>query len=298
MGNRKIRMSRQDQIFHIVNNSILFLLMLVILYPLYFIVIASFSDPYAVGQGKVWLFPVGITFEGYEKVFSNSSIWSGYINSFIYMGLGTFSNVCITVPAGYALSRKDMRGRKFVTLMMIFTMFFSGGVIPTFLLVQNLGIYDTIWAMVLPNAMNVMNVIICRTFFETTLPDNLLEAAFMDGCSDLRFFFRIALPLCKSVVMIMVLFYAVTHWNSYFDALIYLRDSSKYPLQIILRDILTSNEASALSGLNDDSQAKLQRVTELIKYSTIIFSNLPLLVLYPFIKKYFKKGVMIGAIKG
>jgi len=296
---KKSFMLKHVQIFDIINYSILFILLIIVLYPLYFVFIASFSNPWAVHMGRVWLLPAEITFEGYEKVFMNKNIWRGYSNSLFYMILGTAINVFVTVPAGYALSRSDLKGRKAFTIFMTFTMFFSGGLIPTFLLVRNLGMYDTFWAMVLPNALMVFNLIICRSLYENTLPENIFEAASIDGCSNMRYFIHIALPLSKTIVMVMVLFYAVNHWNSYFEALIYLRNSAKYPLQIILRDILISNESGAMdTSMNDESVSKQQRIAEIIKYCVIVFANIPLIALYPMIQRYFKKGVMIGALKG
>jgi len=289
----------QDRIFNFVTIVIMAALALVILYPLYFVLVASVSDPYAVAAGEAWLFPKNVTLDGYKRVFSDKTLWKAYYNSFAYMTVGTLINVVVTIPAGYALSRKDLKGRKFILLMMTFTMFFSGGMIPTYLLIQNLHIQNTFWAMVLPNAMIVLNVFICKTFFESNIPDALFEAASIDGCSNFRFFCSMVLPLSKTIIMVMVLFYAVNHWNEYLDALLYLRDSDKYPLQVVLRDILMSNEVGSTSMMiNDDSLAKQQRVAELIKYCVIVISNAPLLVLYPAVQKYFKKGVMIGSIKG
>lgn len=288
-----------ETVFDFGNMAMMAVLACLILYPLYFVVIASVSDPYKVAAGDVWLFPKGFTLEGYERVLSDIKLWRAYYNSFAYMITGTLINIVVTIPAGYALSRKDLKGRKIFLLIMTFTMFFSGGMIPTYLLIQNLHMENTFWAMVLPNAMAVLNVFICKTFFESNIPDALYEAAAIDGCSNFRFFFSMVIPLSKAVIMVMVLFYAIEHWNAYLDALLYLRDEDKYPLQVVLRDILMSNEVGSTGMMiNDDSIAKQQRIAEMIKYCVIVISNIPLLILYPFVQKYFKKGVMIGSIKG
>ncbi len=295
----KVALSREDRGILLVNSLILGLWTLLILYPLFFVLIASFSDPFAVQRGEVWLYPVGFSLEGYGRLLKYNTIWTGYGNSLLYMVSGTALNVAITLPAGYALSRPDLKGRRFYALLFIFTMFFSGGLIPLYMVVKDLNLINRLGAMILPNALNVFNVLICRTFFQTTIPGELREAASLDGCSDFRFFFRIVLPLSKAIIMVMVLYYAVEHWNAYFNALIYLRDYEKYPLQIVLRDILliSSSAASDTSSL-DDSLVKQQRIAEMIKYCAIIVANLPLVVLFPFVQKYFKKGVMIGAVKG
>ncbi|GGD13202.1 carbohydrate ABC transporter permease [Pontibacillus salipaludis] len=292
------RKSREDKIFDVLNLFLLSGLMLVVLYPLYFVVIASISNPDYVYNGEVWLYPKDITFEGYQRIFQDGRIWTGYKNTVIYTLVGTFVNVALTLMAAYALSRKDLAGRNFFMFMFLFTMFFSGGLIPTYLVVKNLGLVNTMWALILPKAVAVWNLIVAKTFFQSTIPDELLESAQMDGCSNTKFFWKIVLPLSKPIVAVMVLFYAVTHWNSFFDALIYLNDEELYPLQLVLRSILIQNEASA-SMLGDvESFAAQQRIADLIKYGVIIVAAVPLLILYPFIQKYFVKGAMIGSIKG
>ncbi|MDD9271912.1 carbohydrate ABC transporter permease [Paenibacillus sp. GCM10023248] len=277
---------------------ILSLLLLAVLYPLYFVVIASISNPDLVNVGDVALFPKGITLEGYRRIFGDASIWLGYRNSLIYTVLGTCLNVILTLTAGYALSRSDLAGRGIFMLVIVFTMFFSGGLIPSYLLIKSLGMLNTIWVMILPNAVSAYNIIIARTFFQSTMPAELLEAAKVDGCSNTRFFLQIVIPVSLPIVAVMVLFSAVGHWNSYFQALIYLKEDSLQPLQIILRKILISNEASEnmVDGLVN--QADVVRMAETMKYGVIIVSSLPVLVLYPFLQKYFIKGVMIGSLKG
>jgi len=287
--------SRSDRWFDYANYTLLSLLLLVVMYPLFFIVIASISDPNSVNLGRVWLLPEGVTFEGYEKIFQDDILWNGYKNTIAYMAVGTAINVAMTVTGAYPLSRKDMYGRGFFMFLITFTMFFSGGLIPTYLLVRDLQLMNTMWALILPGAVSVWNLIITRTFFQFSIPDELREAAAMDGCSDFRFFLQIVLPLSKAIVAVQVLFYGVSHWNAYFSALIYLRDEEMYPLQLILRNILIQNEATELLNLNQESATNL---SETIKYGVIIVASVPVLVLYPFLQKYFVKGVMIGSLKG
>lgn len=292
------RRSKEDKIFDLINIFLVAIMVILVVYPLYFIVIASISNPNLIYEGKVWLLPKDITFEGYLRIFSDSKIWLGYKNSIIYTFVGTLVNVSCTLMAAYALSRRDLYGRNLIMFLFLFTMFFSGGLIPTYLVVKNLGLLNTMWALILPKAVAVWNVIVARTYFQTSIPNELLEAAKMDGCSDAKFFWKIVIPLSKPIVAVMVLFYAVGHWNSYFDALIYLNNEDLYPLQLILRNILIQNEASTQMMSDIDSLAAKQRVSELIKYGVIIVASIPLLVLYPFVQKYFVKGVMIGGIKG
>ncbi|RBW70774.1 carbohydrate ABC transporter permease [Bacillus taeanensis] len=290
--------SKEDRIFDILNFTLLTVVSIAVLYPLYFIVIASISNPDLINAGKVWFFPQDITFDGYKRILQDEKIWTGYKNSIVYTVVGTAVNVAFTLMAAYALSRKDFYGRNFFMILIAFTMFFSGGLIPTYLIVKELGMLNTMWALIIPKAVAVWNLIVARTFFESTIPNELLEAAKIDGCSNTKFFTKIVLPLSKPIVAVMVLFYGVGHWNSYFDALIYLNDEGLYPLQLILRNILIQSEASQSMIGDIESLAAQQRVGELIKYGVIIIASIPLLIVYPFIQKYFVKGVMIGGIKG
>ncbi|MBT2697444.1 carbohydrate ABC transporter permease [Bacillus sp. ISL-40] len=292
------RKSKEDKVFDIINFFLVAIILLLVVYPLYFIVIASISDPNMIYEGKVWLLPKELTLEGYQRIFGDSKIWLGYKNSIIYTVVGTIVNVSFTLMAAYALSRKDLYGRNVIMFLFLMTMFFSGGLIPTYLVVKNLGLLNTMWALILPKAVAVWNVIVAKTFFESSIPNELLEAARIDGCSDVKFFWKIVLPLSKPIVAVMVLFYAVGHWNSYFDALIYLNNENLYPLQLILRNILIQNQSSTMMISDLDSLAAKQRVSELIKYGVIIVASIPLLIVYPFVQKYFVKGVMIGGIKG
>lgn len=290
--------TKGDRLFDCINVALLSVVLFLVLYPLYVIVISSFSDPDLVNAGEIWLIPHDITFEGYQRILSDDSIWTGYRNSIMYTVIGTSINVLLTITSGYALSRKDLVGRQFFILIIVFTMFFSGGIIPSYLLVKEFGMVNTMWALIIPSAVTAFNVIITRTFFQTTIPDELLEASQMDGCRNIVFFIRIVLPLSVPIIAVMVLFSAVSHWNSYFNALIYLQDESLYPLQLILRKILVANEAQAAMVDNLNEIMEQQRIADLMKYGVIIVSSLPVLVLYPFLQKYFVKGLMIGSVKG
>ncbi|MBR6030043.1 MAG: carbohydrate ABC transporter permease [Clostridia bacterium] len=293
----RIRQTGADWVFDILNYIFLTLCLLIVAYPLYFIVIASISDPVDVYAGNVFLYPHRVTMEGYRRILDYRSFFTGYRNTVLYTMVGTVLNVFITVPAAYALSRKDLAGRNLMMMMVTFTMIFSGGLIPTYLLVLDLGLYDSMWALILPGAVSAWNLIVARTFFQQTIPDELLEAAQLDGATNVQFFLQVVLPLSKSILAVLTLFYAVSHWNSYFNALIYLKSADKYPLQLVLRNILFEN---SLGDMVEDAStlAAQQRLGDLIKYGVIIASSLPLLVLYPFLQRYFIQGVMIGAVKG
>lgn len=287
-----------DLVFTVVNYTLLGLALLAVAYPLYFVLIASVSDPNLVNTGQVVLFPRGITWEGYRRVFSDPLIWSGYRNTVIYAGLGTFINLLLTIPSAYALSRRDLRGRGAVMVMVAFAMLFSGGMIPRYLVIRDLGLINTIWAMVLPAAVLPWFLIIARTFFQETIPDELLDAAVIDGSSNVRFFVSIVVPLSPALVAVLLLFYGVAHWNAFFDALLFLRSQDRYPLQLVLRDILVTTQLQAGSLDDAESMAEKMRIAETMKYGAIIVSSVPVLALYPFLQKYFVKGVMIGALKG
>ena len=286
-----------DKVFDIVNTLLLVFIFLIILYPLYYVVIASFSDPDLVLTGKIFLLPKGFQLDSYKKVFSNSEVMNGYIHTIMYAAVGTCINLAVTLTAGYALSRPDLRGRKGFTLFFVFTMFFGGGTVPTYMLVRNLHLINTFWAMVIPNAMSVWNLILCRNFFESNIPKELLEVSQIDGCRNDYFFFRIVLPLSKALIAVMVLFYAVGHWNSYMQPLLYLSDRSRYPLQLVLKNILISSQPDAsLAGMTD--RAEMYKQTEMLKYALVVVSSVPMIVLYPFVQKYFVQGVMVGSVKG
>ncbi|WP_163536232.1 carbohydrate ABC transporter permease [Gracilibacillus sp. YIM 98692] len=294
--------TKTDKVFKFVVYFCLTIALLVVLYPLIYIISASISNPTYVNSGEMWLLPKDITFEGYRLIFGNDSIWKGYLMTVVYTGLGTFINLLVTIPAAYALSRKDFHGRGFFTAMFVLTMFFTGGLIPTYLVVRDLGLIDTIWAMVLPNAAAVWNIIIARVFFQSTIPKGLEEAATIDGASNFKLFFKIILPLSAPIIAVMALFYGVGHWNSYFNALIYISDRDLFPLQLVLREILVLQDMSSNSTNMTGETAQLihsnQQLAAIIKYGVMIVSSLPVIIVYPFLQKYFVKGVMIGSLKG
>ena len=289
--------SRGDKAFDIINHLILILVTIAVFYPLYFIVIASFSDPAAVASGNVHLLPKGFNLDGYAKVFENEKIWTGYGNSILYTVVGTAINLALTIMAAYGLSKKTLPGQGILMGLITFTMFFSGGLIPSYLLVDKMGLNNTMWALILPSAVSVYNLIIARSYMSQNISGELEEAAKLDGCSDFNLFFKIALPLSKPIIGVVVLMYAVGHWNEYFSALIYLRDQSLYPLQVILRDLLIQTEQAANMG-GDASVMELQKIADMLKYGVIVVSSLPVLCIYPFIQKYFAQGMMIGSVKG
>lgn len=298
-----IKDTRADKIFLIFVYVFLAISLLIVLYPLIYIVSASISNPHLVNSGEMWLLPKGITFEGYRTLLGNSSIWRGYLNTIYYTVLGTSINLLVTLPCAYALSREDFYGRRAFTNFMLVTMFLSGGLIPSYLLIRSLGMLNTVWALVIPGAVSVYNVVVTRTFFQSTIPREMEEAAIVDGCSDFRLFMQIVLPLSTPIIAVMALFYGVGHWNSFFNALIYLSDRSMYPLQMILREILILQDMSSNTVSNVTSEManmlySKQQLAQVIKYGVMIVSSLPVIIVYPFLQKYFVKGMMAGSIKG
>ena len=300
MANKKRTRIRDDVGFNIVNYTILTVILLIVAYPLIYIVSASFSSTAAVMANRVWLWPVEPSLKGYEAVFNNKDILTGFGNSIFYTLAGTFVNLVVTLAAAYPLSRRDLRPRNFIMLVFSFTMFFAGGMIPSYLLVSNLGMLNTRWSVILPGALNVYNMIIARQFFASNIPTELLEASQLDGCSDFQFIFRVVVPLSGAIVAVLGLFFAVGHWNAYFSALLYIGDLKKYPLQVFLREILIQNtiDASMTGSVSLEDEVVKQGLEDLLKYSLIIVASVPVLIIYPFVQKYFVKGVMIGSIKG
>lgn len=304
MANIKMRRRMtSDTVFDTVILIVLTLVFIIVAYPLYFVIISSFSDPKAVAGGQVVWYPIGFNLRGYAEVFKNSQVVTGFINSLIYTTCGTLLNLAVTLPTAYALSRSDFNGNRFVSIFYLITMFVSGGMIPTYLVVKGCGMLNTMWALIVPGALGVYNMIVARTFFKANLPNELLEAAKLDGCSSTRFFFSIALPLSSSIIAILVLYYGIGHWNSYFSALLYLSDQEKYPLQLVLRSILVLNEAQLQQGTATTAeqlaqQERQRQLIELMKYSLIIVSSIPVMIVYPLVQKHFVKGVMIGSVKG
>jgi putative aldouronate transport system permease protein len=246
----------------------------------------------------MWLWPMDLSFVGYKKVLENSDLLNSYLNTIIYTVVGTAINLVMTVLAAYPLSQKSFYGRNVITAIMVFTMFFSGGLVPAYMLVKQLGMLNSMWALIVPGAVSVWNIVIMRTFFQTGIPGEIQEAAAIDGCSDWKTLWRIVLPLSMPILAVMVLFYAVGHWNAYFNALIYLTDREHYPLQLILREILIKDEMEGMVNVGDGSHAKTIMDQEAVKYAVVVIANLPILLLYPFLQKYFVKGIMIGALKG
>lgn len=294
---KKVRYSKEDLVFNIINYSIMIIILLVILYPLYFVVIASFSESKYVAGGLVWLHPVGFTLKGYKAILEYPRIWIGYRNTLAYTTVGTLINLAVTIPAGYALSRKDLYGRNVIMGYFVFTMFFSGGLVPSFMVVKGLGLVNTFWVMVILGAISVWNMVLCRTFFSSTIPHELWESASLDGCRNVTFFFKIVLPLSKTIIAVMALFCAVGHWNEYKKALIYLNDRNMHPLQLVLRDILIVDTIRQEMYERDLREAQVERLDQLIRYGSIIVAAVPVLVIYPFLQRYFIKGVMIGSLK-
>ena len=287
-----------DKITYLVFDLILTILFVIVAYPLILIISYSVSSSSAVVTGRVKLLPVEPTLLGYQTVFRTKSVWTGYLNSFYYAVLGTSINLVMTCLAAYPLSRKDLRGRNLIMGLFTFTMFFSGGLIPGFLLVSDLGMMNTVWAMVLPGAISVYNMILARTYFQSSIPVELLEASQIDGCNNTRFILKVVIPLSKPILAVLCLYYAVGHWNSYLNALLYLNDARRYPLQIVLRDILMLTQVDFSESLDTEFLLKQQEIATLMKYSLIIVASLPVLIAYPFVQKYFVKGVMIGSLKG
>ena len=293
-----LRSRMADPLFNVVAIGGLLMAMAAIIYPMYFIVIASFSEPSEILNGNVWLWPRGFTLEGYTRIFSDETILRGFGNSVLYTVVGTVISVAAILCAAYALSRKDLYGRTFFMLLFIITMFIDGGLIARYLVVRDLGMLDTIWAVVLPGAIGVWNLIIARAFFENNVPSELRDAAQIDGANDFRFFWSVVLPLSKPLIFLMIMIHLVANWNAFFDALIFLDDSDKYPLQLVLRNVLIQSEVSGAGGSGAmDSYAAAQRLGELIKYGMIVISTIPLLIVLPFMQKHFTKGAMIGAVK-
>ncbi|SIQ74578.1 carbohydrate ABC transporter permease [Domibacillus enclensis] len=288
--------SLQDRLFDASVYGIAIVMILMIVYPLWFIVIASFSDPADVANGNVWFWPEEWNLDGYIELLKQEMIWRSYFNTIIYTVVGTLIALAVNIPAGYALSRRDLFGRKWISFFYIVPMFVGGGLVPTYLVIKNFGLLDTFWVMVLPFAVSCFNIIIARTFFRTSLPETLWEAAQIDGCGTIRFFFTMVLPLSKAVLAVIGLWTAVDIWNSWFNAMIYLSNENLQPLQLVLRRILIANE-SLLGVASGSLASELRSLSEMMKYAAIVVSTLPIMCLYPFLQKYFNQGVMIGSIK-
>jgi putative aldouronate transport system permease protein len=293
-----IKDTRGDRMFSGFNYIVLTVYLVIVLYPLVYLVSASFSSPAAVTAGRVQLWPVEPTAIAYETIFKDPAIVRGFLNSVFYAVAGTAVNIVLTLLAAYPLSRPDLRGRGWIMFFFFFTTLFSGGLVPTYLVVRDLGLLNTRWALILPSALSVWNVIITRTYFQTTIPGELLDAARIDGASDFRFLRDVVLPLSGPIVAVNALFYAVGHWNAYFDALIYLNDESLFPLQLVLREILVQNQTNLKMTGDVQSMLARENLADLLKYALIVVSTVPLLLVYPFVQKHFVKGALIGSLKG
>jgi putative aldouronate transport system permease protein len=294
---KKVRING-DALFMLIVYLIMFFTLIITLYPVYFVLIASISDPVYANSGYLLLYPKGIHFAGYTGLLRLKDLWTGYMNTIIYALFGTLFGLCCCLPAGYGLSRSDLPGRNVIMMIMVFTMFFSGGMIPTYLTVQKLGLLNTRLVLIMLGSVSVYNIILIRTFFSSTLPRELLEASIIDGCGNFQFFLRIALPLSKAIIAVIALYIAVYQWNAYFNALLYITDRSKTPLQVIIRELLYSQTIDRGGGLLDQDDSEMQKMVLIIRYSVIVASTLPVMCFYPFVQKYFVKGVMIGSLKG
>ncbi|MCD8380419.1 MAG: carbohydrate ABC transporter permease [Lachnospiraceae bacterium] len=294
MKDRKIKISG-DKIFRFLNAAFLGIMLVVVLYPLYFIVIASISDTDAVLAGEVVLYPVGLTLSGFQKILERTDIWRGYLNTIIYTLLTTVLSLVVTIPAGWALSRKTIPGKKFLMIYFIIPMFFGGGLIPFYNVMSSLHLINSIWAIVLPSILSVWNLFMTRTFFSSSIPDGLIDAARIDGAGTFYIFGTIVLPLAKAILAVMALYYAVGQWNSYFNAMIFLQDEEMYPLQLVLKEILLASESTV--GGSGETILEQYRLANQLKYVSVIVSTLPILCIYPFVQKYFNQGIMIGSLK-
>ena len=292
------QMSTGDRVFTIVNYSLLMLVLIIELYPLVYVVAASFSDPQAVVSGKVFLFPVNPTLKGYAAVFKNKKILTGFSNSIFYLIVGTVQNLVMTMLCAYPLSRKEFRARGFLSMFFVFTMYFSGGMVPAYILVNKLGMINTRWSMIIPMAMSTYNMIICRTYIVNSIPDELYEASQMDGCTPFRYMLSVVVPLSKPILAVLTLYYGVVRWNDYFNAMLYLYKDNLQPLTIVMKEILIMSQVDMTQVTDASAVSKLQGMSELLKYSTIVVASLPVMLLYPLIQKHLVKGVMIGAVKG
>lgn len=301
-GTTSIRVGKglSDKIFDAVNYTLLTAILIVVLYPLIFVVSASFSNPIDVSAGNVWLLPKGFNLEGYKSVLEYKMVWVGYANTIFYTVVGTCLNLVLTLITAYALSRRDLIGRNIFTLIFAFTMYFGGGLVPTFLVMKTYGLLDTRASMLFLGAISMYNVIITRTYFTNSIPWELQEAAFLDGCSDIQLFLRVIIPLSPPIIAVMALYYAVGHWNSYFNAMIYLTDRTKMSLQVFLREVLILNQTIDMSADAEELMLMAERLklAMILKYCLIVVASVPILIVYPFVQRFFVKGIMIGAIKG
>ena len=295
-NNKLLKSSAGDRVFYTINYLFLGLMTLIILYPLYFIIIASISDPDAVLNGDVILYPVQVTLSGFQKILERTDVWRGYLNTIIYTAITVVLSLVVTVPAGWSLSRGTLMGKKAFMIYFIIPMFFGGGLIPFYNVMNSLGLVNTIWAVILPSILSVWNLFMTRTFFESSIPEGLVEAARIDGAGEFRIFFSLVIPLSKAILAVMALYYAVGQWNSYFNAMIFLQNENLFPLQLVLKEILIASEST--TGGSGETILEQYRTANQIKYVSVIVSSAPVICLYPFVQKYFAQGAMIGSLKG
>lgn len=296
-GSRK-KLAWDDRLYYAVLAVILFLLTISVLYPIVYILSASFSEPMAVSSGKVILWPVGFSVEGYRRVFQYQKVFIGFRNTLLYTCAGTLINVCMSMICAYPLSKRDLPFKGAIVFLCSFTMLFSGGMIPTYLLMRDLKLLNTVWAMLLPGAMAVYQMIVARTYIQSSIPYDMMESAMMDGCSDFVYFFRFVLPLSVPVIAVIAMQYAVGHWNAYFDAFIYLTDKNLFPLQVYLREVLIQSQINMEDFIDEETQIQIQGMADLLKYALIVVSTVPILAVYPLVQRFFVKGIMVGSLKG
>lgn len=298
MKNKKINLFHSDRVMEAFVYALMTLLMLIILYPVIYVVSSSFSSGSAVTGGKVIFLPVDFSLTGYKIVFSYRQVWTGYFNTILYTVGGTAISMFLTIPAAYVLSRREVQWKKFYILFFMITMFFSGGLIPQYLLIVKLGLINTRWSVLLSGCFSCYNMILMRTFFQNSIPGDLFDAAKIDGITDIGYLFRIILPLSKAILAVVILYYAVGRWNSYFNAMIYLQDRDYYPLQLVLRDVLNASNVDLSEITDPELVAKMAGAADVMKHALIVVSTVPMLIAYPFVQKFFEKGVMIGSVKG
>lgn len=295
----KIKYSKKDSLFLTINNVLMSIFLLTMIYPLWIVIVSSISNPNAVSAGKVFLWPVGFSLDGYKAVFEYKWIMNGLGVSLWLLVVGTILCIVVTILGAYPLSRKGLAGKKAILFLFTFTMFFSGGLIPFFVLIKNLRLMNSLWALVLPSSINVWNIILMKTYFQNNIPEEILQSAQIDGCSDFRFLVSIAIPLSKPIIAVLSLFTAVGFWNSYFNALLFINDTDKFPLQLVLRDILIMNQSDPTTVAQHlEGYKNKQALIESLKYSSIVVSSFPLMIVYPFVQRFFVKGVIVGSLKG
>ena len=294
-----IRETRSDKIYGVFSHIIILLVMVILVYPIWAVVVASFSDPTELYKSSFHFWPETVTLDSYKLVFRDDSFLTGIWNSVKYTAVGTFINVILNICAAYPLSKRNFKGQSLLMKLFTFTMFFSGGIVPTYILINKMHLIDSFWVMILPSAIGTFNVILMRTYFQTNIPQELEDAASVDGCTNFKFLIRIALPLSIPIIVLVALYYGVGHWNDYFTAMMYLTKRQLYPLQLVLREILLENEAGKMLNVATDAAYAERMMSRMgLKYAVIVISTIPILVIYPFVQKFFSKGVMVGAVKG